>query len=61
MDKILAEYTVKWRALRWPLPFFYNIIDINGLASYIIYDSGQKVFQRSCQSTMYAYYWGSKY
>lgn len=37
MDKMLAEYTVKRRTLRWPLSFFFNIIDVAGLASYIIY------------------------
>lgn len=37
MDKMLAEYTVKRRTLRWPLAFFYNIIDVAGLASYILY------------------------
>ena len=37
MDKMLGEYTVKRRTLRWPLAFFYNMIDVTGLASYIIF------------------------
>lgn len=37
MDKMLAEYTVKRRTLRWPYAFFLYIIDITGLAPYIIY------------------------
>lgn len=37
MDKMLGEYTVKRRTLRWPLAFFYNMIDVAGLACYIIY------------------------
>ena len=35
--KLLGEYTVKRPPLRWPLLFFYNIVDVTGLASYIIY------------------------
>ncbi|CAM1324636.1 Uncharacterised protein r2_g3341 [Pycnogonum litorale] len=37
MDKMLGEYTVKRRTLRWPMAFFYNMIDVAGLASYIIH------------------------
>ena len=37
MDEMLGEYTVKRRTLHWPLGFFYSMIDITGLASYIIY------------------------
>ena len=37
MDKMLGEYIVKRRTLRWPLAFFYNIIDVTGLACYVIY------------------------
>ena len=37
MDKMLAEYTVKRRTLRLPLAFFYNMIDVTGLACYVIY------------------------
>ena len=37
MDKMLGEYTVKRRTLRWPLAFFNNMIDVTGLASNVIY------------------------
>ena len=37
MDKMLGEYTVKRRTLRWPLAFFCNMIDVTGLACYVIY------------------------
>ena len=37
MDKMLPEYTVKRRTLRWPLAFFYHMIDVTGLACYVIY------------------------
>lgn len=37
MDKMLTEYSTKRRTLRWPLAFFFfNILDISALASYII-------------------------
>lgn len=35
MDKILSRYTVKRQTLR--LNFFYNMIEITSLASYVIY------------------------
>ena len=37
MDKMLGEYTVKWRTLRWPLALFYNMMDVAALAAYVIY------------------------
>ena len=37
IDKMLSEYIVKRRTLRWPLAFFYNMIEVTGLACYIIY------------------------
>lgn len=36
MDKMLTEYSTKRRTLRWPLAFFFNMLDIAALASYII-------------------------
>ena len=36
MDKMLGEYTVKRQTLQWPLAFFY-MIDVTGLACYVIY------------------------
>ena len=37
MDRMLGEYTMKRQSLRWPLAFLCNMINVNGLASYIIY------------------------
>ena len=37
MDRMLDEYIVKRRTLRWPLAFFYNRIDVTGLACFVIY------------------------
>lgn len=37
MDKMLSEYTVKRRTNRWPLAFFYNMVDLAALSAYIIY------------------------
>ena len=37
MNKMLGEYTVRKHTLRWPLIFFYNMIDVTGWACYIIY------------------------
>ena len=37
VDKLLVEYTMKQRTLHWRLAFFYNQIDVAGLASHIIY------------------------
>ena len=44
MDKILSEYTVKRRTNRWPLAFFYNMIDIAALSAYIIYTEHNQRF-----------------
>jgi hypothetical protein len=37
MDKMLAEYSVKRRANRCPLTFYYNMIGVAALAAYVIY------------------------
>ncbi|KAL4123045.1 hypothetical protein QTP88_015277 [Uroleucon formosanum] len=44
MDKMLSEYTVKRRTNRWPLAFFYNMIDIAALSAYIIYTEHNQRF-----------------
>ena len=31
MDEILGEYIVKRQTLRWPLAFFYNMVNVTGL------------------------------
>lgn len=37
MDQMLSTYSTKRKTNRWPLAFFYNMIDVAALASYIIY------------------------
>lgn len=37
MDKMLSGYSCKRATNRWPLAIFYNMLDVTGLASYIIY------------------------
>uniref|UniRef100_A0A336MDY1 CSON010564 protein n=1 Tax=Culicoides sonorensis TaxID=179676 RepID=A0A336MDY1_CULSO len=44
MDKMLSEYTVKRRTSRWPLAVFFNMIDVAGLAAYIIFS------ENNCQT-----------
>lgn len=39
MDQMVGGYTCKRGTNRWPLALFYNILDVSGLASFIIYDS----------------------
>ncbi|XP_039970002.1 piggyBac transposable element-derived protein 4-like [Bactrocera tryoni] len=38
MDQMLTGYSCKRSTNRWPLAMFYNMVDIAGLASFIIYD-----------------------
>ncbi|XP_050340237.1 piggyBac transposable element-derived protein 4-like [Bactrocera neohumeralis] len=38
MDQMLTGYSCKRSTNRWPLAMFYNMLDIAGLASFIIYD-----------------------
>jgi Transposase IS4 len=42
MDKMLQEYSVKRKTHRWPLAFFYNMVNIAGLASYVLYVEQKK-------------------
>lgn len=37
MDQCLAHFTTKRKTRRWPLAFFYNILDIAAYAAYITY------------------------
>lgn len=37
MDQTLQEYTTQRQTRRWPMAFFYNIIDVSAFASHIIY------------------------
>lgn len=41
MDQMLSGYSCKRGTNRWPQAMFYNILDIAGLASFIVYDSFQ--------------------
>ena len=55
MDQMLSEYTTRRRTNRWPLAMFYNMIDIAGLASYIVYYENnymlkKKNYERTWQS-----------
>ena len=66
MDKMLGEYTLKQQSLLWPLAFFYNMIDVTGLACYVIYrehnarsevwgkGSTKKVLERASHYAVYA-------
>ena len=49
MDKMLGEYTMKLRALRWLLAFFYNMIDVTGLACYVNYREHNAKFRAKDQ------------
>lgn len=49
MAKLLGEYSVKRRTLRWPLAFFPNMIDVTCLASYIIYREHNSHFRTKDQ------------
>lgn len=37
MDQMVTKYSCKRRTRRWPLAFFYNIIDIAALATYVVH------------------------
>lgn len=37
MDQMCMRYSTQRRTCRWPLAFFYNILDIAGVAAYVIY------------------------
>lgn len=43
MDKMLGEYSCKRRTLRWPLAFFYNMLDVSALAAYVIFQENNTV------------------
>lgn len=44
MDKMAAAFSVKRKTLRWPVAFFYNIIDVSGVAAFILYKSNNPQF-----------------
>lgn len=41
MDQMVSGYSCKRSTNRWPLAMFYNMLDIAGLASFIIHDALQ--------------------
>lgn len=43
MDKMLGRYTTKRSTQRWPLAFFYNILDVACLAAYVLYYENNKM------------------
>lgn len=45
MDQMISGYSCKRGTNRWPLAMFYNILDIAGLASFIVYNHLQPVKQ----------------
>lgn len=42
MDKMLGEYSVQRKTMRWTLAFFYNIINVAALATYIVVKHNNK-------------------
>ena len=46
MDKMLSRYTTKRLTQRWPLAFFYNILDAACFATYIFYYENNKVLPK---------------
>lgn len=46
MDQKCSRYTTQRRTCRWPLAFFYNILDISTLAAYIVYYENNKMIRK---------------
>ena len=46
MDQMLCRYTTHRRTNRWPLAFFYNIVDVACLAAYLIYYENNKMIKK---------------
>lgn len=54
MDKMLGRYTTKRSTQRWPLAFFYNIIDVACLAAYILYyENNKKLVKKSYERRLF--------
>lgn len=47
IDKLVGRYSVRRRTNRWPLAFFYNIIDIAALAAYTIYYENNDMLRKN--------------
>lgn len=50
MDKMAGAFSVQRKTLRWPVSFFFNIIDLAGLAAYIIYKANNPTFGKKTDS-----------
>lgn len=46
MDQMCSRYTSQRRTCRWPLAFFFNILDIGSLAAYLIYYENNKMIPK---------------
>jgi len=46
MDQMIGRYTTQRQTNRWPLAFFFNIIDVASLATYIIYYENNKMIPK---------------
>lgn len=44
MDKMVGSFSVKRKTLRWPVAFFYNIVDVAALAAFIIFRENNPQF-----------------
>ena len=54
MDQMLGQYTTQRRSNRWPLVFFYNILDVAALASYIIYyEANPMLKKKTCERRLF--------
>ena len=49
MDQMCSRYTSQRRTCRWPLAFFFNILDIGSLAAYLIYYENNKMIPKKKQ------------
>lgn len=46
MDQMYMRYSTQRRTCRWPLAFFYNILDIAGVATYVTYYENNDIFAK---------------
>ena len=53
---MLSRYTTKRLTQRWPLAFFYNILDVTCLAAYILYYENNKVLPKNSYEQR-LFYW----
>lgn len=46
MDQMCSRYSTQRRTCRWPLAFFFNILDIAGVAAYVIYYENNSMLRK---------------